>query len=153
MFPKYFMSALLRFFLMYVCTSRRAARRLVNALDDTAGRGRTWFVIHIDTKAEDMQKEMLEVFMDRSNVIVMEEGRCAPRARVRACVTCVLVTAVVVSTRALFDKAACWVERGREEGRDTLPLQQHGLGRGHPFQREEGPICFAPYGAPLVLTE
>eukprot|EP00752_Nemacystus_decipiens_P009269 g8281.t1 len=49
--------------------------RLVNALDDTSGRDRTWFVIHIDTKAEDMQKEMLEVFMDRPNVIVMEEDR------------------------------------------------------------------------------
>lgn len=50
--------------------------RLVNALDDTSGRGRTWFVVHIDTKAEDVQKEMLEVFMDRPNVIVMEEDRC-----------------------------------------------------------------------------
>eukprot|EP00903_Cladosiphon_okamuranus_P012640 g11825.t1 len=49
--------------------------RLVNALDDTSGRGRTCFVIHIDTKAEDMQKEMLEVFADRPNVIVMEEDR------------------------------------------------------------------------------
>ena len=44
----------------------------MNTLDDSSGRGRTSFVIHIDTKAEDMQKEMLEVFMDRPNVIVME---------------------------------------------------------------------------------
>lgn len=74
-------------------------KRLVNALDDTSGRERTWFVIHIDTKAEDMQKEMLEAFMDRPNVIVMEEGRC-----VCVCV-CVFCPSVL---HARVDNAACW---------------------------------------------
>ncbi|CAN0092923.1 unnamed protein product, partial [Hapterophycus canaliculatus] len=49
--------------------------RLVNALDDTRGRDRTWFVIHIDAKADEMQEELKTVFIDRANVIVMEEGR------------------------------------------------------------------------------
>ena len=49
--------------------------RLVNALDDTPGRERTWFVIHIDAKANDVQEELLKAFIDRPNVIVMEEGR------------------------------------------------------------------------------
>ncbi|CAM9872008.1 unnamed protein product, partial [Pylaiella littoralis] len=49
--------------------------RLVNTLDDAPGRDRTWFIIHIDTKAEEVQQELLKVFMDRSNVIIMEEGR------------------------------------------------------------------------------
>ncbi|CAN0074699.1 unnamed protein product, partial [Scytosiphon promiscuus] len=49
--------------------------RLVDALDDTEGRDRTWFVIHIDAKADDVQEELKEAFIDRANVIVMEEGR------------------------------------------------------------------------------
>lgn len=50
--------------------------RLVDALDDTPGRDRTWFVIHIDVKADDVQQEIKKVFIDRPNVIIMEEGRC-----------------------------------------------------------------------------
>ncbi|CBN74781.1 Xylosyltransferase, family GT14 [Ectocarpus siliculosus] len=49
--------------------------RLVDALDDTPGRDRTWFVIHIDAKADDVQQEIKKVFIDRPNVIIMEEDR------------------------------------------------------------------------------
>ncbi|CAN0345910.1 unnamed protein product, partial [Laminaria digitata] len=49
--------------------------RLVNALDDTPDKDRTWFIIHIDAKSEDLQQELLEEFKDRPNIIMMDEGR------------------------------------------------------------------------------
>lgn len=53
--------------------------RLVDALSDgpDMGHARTWFILHIDTKAEEVQQALLSVFQNRPNVILMEEGRCA----------------------------------------------------------------------------
>ena len=48
----------------------------MNALDDSPDKGRTWFIIHIDAKSEDVQQELSEVFKDRPNIIMMDEGRC-----------------------------------------------------------------------------
>lgn len=51
------------------------APRLVNALDDEPGHNRTWFIIHIDAKADSVHGELTKTFKDRTNVIVMDEGR------------------------------------------------------------------------------
>lgn len=73
----YFQYFVFNFHLCVRVSSLAYMFRLVDALDDTEGRDRTWFVIHIDTKSNEMHEELRKVFIDRANVIVMEEGRCA----------------------------------------------------------------------------
>ena len=53
----------------------------MNALDDEPGKERTWFIVHIDVKADGVYHDLVAAFKDRPNVIMMDEGRWASEAK------------------------------------------------------------------------
>ncbi|CAM9360394.1 unnamed protein product, partial [Choristocarpus tenellus] len=59
-------------YVLLVHESPQQVIRLINALDET-DHGGTWFVVHVDAKAELMQQEVLSAMEGRPNVIVMTE--------------------------------------------------------------------------------